>query len=56
MVQPTIPPVQAVQPNPSPVPVQPAPVQPAERDGNSEENAVEIPDSEDELVQEMTVP
>ena len=48
-----------------PVPAQPAPVQPAQvqpapaadevRDGNSEESALEVLDSEDELIQEMTL-
>ena len=44
-----------------PVPVQPAPVQPAQvqpapaADGNSEESALEVLDSKDELVQEMTL-
>ena len=46
-----------VQPVPAqPVPVQPAQVQPAPAaDGNSEESALEVLDSEDELVQEMTI-
>ena len=57
-------PVQPVpaQPVPAqPVPAQPAPVQPAQvqpapvADGNSEETALEVLDSEDELVQEMTL-
>ena len=57
-------PVQAVpvQPVPAqPVPAQPSPVQPAQvqpapaADGNSEESALEVLDSEDELVQEMTL-
>ena len=49
------------QPAPAqPVPVQPAQVQPAPaadevRDGNSEESALEVLDSEDELIQEMTL-
>ena len=50
------------QPVPAqPVPAQPAPVQPAQvqlapaADGNSEESALEILDSEDELVQDMTL-
>ena len=55
--------VQPVQPIPQPVqaaPAQPAPVQPAPaanelRDGSSEESALEVLDSEDELVQEMTL-
>ena len=45
-----------------PIPVQPAPVQPAQvqpapaaADGNSEESALEVLDSEDELVQDMTL-
>ena len=44
-----------------PVPVQPAPVQLAQvqpvpaADGNSEESALEVLDSEDELVQDMTL-
>ena len=43
-----------------PVPAQPAQVQPAPaadevRDGNSEESALEVLDSEDELIQEMTL-
>ena len=48
----------AVQPIPAqPAPVQPAQVQPAPAaaDGNSEESALEVLDSEDELVQEMTL-
>ena len=51
-----------VQPVPAqPVPAQPAPVQPAQvqpapvADGNSEESVLEVLDSEDELVQEMTL-
>ena len=55
--------VQPVQPIPQPVqpaPAQPAPAQPAPaangvRDGSSEESALEVLDSEDELVQEMTL-
>ena len=63
-VQPIPQPAQAgpVQPVPAqPVPVQPALVQPAQvqpapaADGNSEESALEVLDSEDELVQEMTL-
>ena len=63
-VQPMPQPAQAepVQPVPAqPVPAQPAPVQPAQvqpapaADGNSEESALEVLDSEDELVQEMTL-
>ena len=62
-VQPIPQPAQAepVQPVPAqPVPAQPAPVQPAQvqpapaADGNSEESALEVLDSEDELVQEIT--
>ena len=53
----------AVQPMPvqpaavQPIPVQPAQVQPAPvvADGNSEESALEVLDSEDELVQDMTL-
>ena len=60
--------VQPVQPIPAqpapvqPIPAQPAPVQPAQvqpapaaADGNSEESALEVLDSEDELVQDMTL-
>ena len=63
-VQPIPQPAQAelVQPVPEqPVPALPAPVQPAQvqpapaADGNSEESALEVLDSEDELVQEMTL-
>ena len=68
-VQPILQPAQAepaqpvpAQPVPSqPVPAQPAPVQPAQvqlapvADDNSEESALEVLDSEDELVQEMTL-
>ena len=54
------------QPVPAqPAPAQPAPVQPAQvqpapaangvRDGSSEESALEVLDSEDELVEEMTL-
>ena len=50
------------QPVPAqPVPAQPAPVQLAQvqpapaADGNSEESALEVLDSEDELVQDMTL-
>ena len=56
MPQPTQP--AAVQPIPAqPAPVQPAQVQPAPAaaDGNSEESALEVLDSEDELVQDMTL-
>ena len=58
----------AVQPMPvqpaamQSIPAQPAPVQPAQvqpapaaADGNSEESALEVLDSEDELVQDMTL-
>ena len=58
----------AVQPMPvqpaamQPIPAQPAPMQPAQvqpapavADGNSEESALEVLDSEDELVQDMTL-
>ena len=50
IVQPVPAPVAVVQPNP----VQPAQVQPAPvADGNLEESALEVLDSEDELVQSM---
>ena len=62
VVQPVQPIPQPAQPVPAqPVPAQPAPVQPAQvqpapaADGNSEESALEVLDSEDELVQEMTL-
>ena len=46
----------SVQPIPAqPAPVQPAQVQPAAADGNSEESALEVLDSEDELVQDMAL-
>ena len=48
----------AVQPIPAqPAQVQPAQVQPAPvaADGNSEESALEVLDSEDELIQDMTL-
>ena len=56
-------PMPAVQPMPvqpaavQPIPDQPAQVQPAPRvaDGNSEESALELLDSEDELVQNLTL-
>ena len=58
-------PVQPIPAQPAPVqpiPAQPAPVQPAQvqpapaaADGNSEESALEVLDSEDELVQDMTL-
>ena len=52
MVQPVPAPVAVIQPNQ----VQPAQVQPAPvADGNSEESALEVLDSEDELVQSMTL-
>ena len=52
IVQPVPPPVAVVQPNQvKPAQVQPAPV----ADGNSEESALEVLDSEDELVQSMTL-
>ena len=52
VVQPIPAQVAAVQPNP----VQPAQVQPAPvADGNSKESALEVLDSEDELVQSMTL-
>ena len=52
IVQPVPAPVAVVQPNQ----VQPAQVQPAPMaDGNSEESALEVLDSEDELVQSMTL-
>ena len=63
-VQPSPQPAQpaAEQPMPAqiaavqPIPVQPAQVQPAPvADGNSEESALEVLDSEDELVQDMTL-
>ena len=62
--------VQPVQPMPQPaqpvsvqsIPAQPAPAQPAQvqpalaaADGNSEESALEVLDSNDELVQDMTL-
>ena len=51
IVQPAPAPVAVIQPNQ----VQPAQVQPAPvADGNSEESALEVLDSEDELVQSMT--
>ena len=67
-VQPIPHPAQAApaQPVPAqPTPAQPAPVQPAQvqpapaadeiMDGSSEESALEVLDSEDELIQEMTL-
>ena len=64
VVQPVQPIPQPAQAAPAqPVPAQPAPVQPAQvwptpaadevRDGSSEESALEVSDSEDELIQEM---
>ena len=44
--------VQHVQPMPN---VQPPPAQPVVRDGSSEDTALEVLDSEDELVQDMTL-
>ena len=66
VVQPVQPIPQPVQPAPAqpspaqPASAQPAPAQPAPaangvRDGSSEESALEVLDSEDELVQEMTL-
>ena len=58
VVQPVQPMPQPVQPVPAqPAPVQPAQVQPAPEaaDGNSEESALEVLDSDDELVQDMTL-
>ena len=66
VVQPVQPIPQPAQAAPAqPVPAQPAPVQPAQvqpvpatdevRDGSSEESALEVLDSEDELIQEMTL-
>ena len=63
VVQPVQPMPQPAQPVPvQPVPAQPVPVQPARvqpapaaADGNSEESALEVLDSDDELVQDMTL-
>ena len=58
VVQPVQPMPQPAQPVPvQPIPAQPAPVQPAPAaaDGNSEESALEVLDSDDELVQDMTL-
>ena len=67
VVQPVQPIPQPAQPVPAqplpaqPVPAQPAPMQLAQvqpapaADGNSEESALEVLDSEDELVQDMTL-
>ena len=55
-VQPILAQPAPMQPIPAqPAPVQPAQVQPAAADGNSEESALEVLDSEDELVQDMTL-
>ena len=63
VVQPVQPMPQPAQPAPvQPIPAQPAPVQPAQvqpapvaANGNSEESALEVLDSDDELVQDMTL-
>ena len=68
VVQPVQPMPQPAQPAPvQPIPAQPAPVQPipaqpaqvqpapAAADGNSEESALKVLDSDDELVQHMTL-
>ena len=63
VVQPVQPMPQPAQPVPvQPVPAQPAPVQPAQvqpapaaADANCEESALEVLDSDDELVQDMTL-
>ena len=63
VVQPVQPMPQPAQPVPvQPIPAQPAPEQPAQvqpppaaANGNSEESALEILDSDDELVQDMTL-
>ena len=63
VVQPVQPMPKPAQPVPvQPIPAQPAPVQPAQvqstpaaADGNSEESALEVLDSDDELVQDMTL-
>ena len=63
VVQPVQPMPQPAQPAPvQPIPAQSAPVQPAQvqptpaaADGNSEESALEVLDSDDELVQDMTL-
>ena len=63
VVQPVQPMPQPAQPVPvQPISAQPAPVQPAQvqpppaaADGNSEESALEVLDSDDELVQDMTL-
>ena len=57
VVQPVQPIPQPAQAEPvQPVPAPPVPVQPAPAaDGNSEESALEVLDSEDELVQEMNL-
>ena len=63
VVQPIQPMPQSAQPAAvQPIPAQPAQVQPAQvqpapvaADGNSEESALEVLDSEDELIQDMTL-
>ena len=63
VVQPVQPMPQPAQPAPvQPIPAQPVPVQPAQvqpapvaANGNSEESALEVLDSDDELVQDMTL-
>ena len=63
VVQPVQPMPQPAQPVPvQPIPAQPAPVQPAqvqpapvEANGNSGESALEVLDSDDELVQDMSL-
>ena len=56
VVQPGRPTPQPVQPAPAqPAPTQPAPAANGVKDGSSEESALEVLDSEDELVQEMTL-
>ena len=63
VVQPVQPMHQPAQPVPvQPIPAQPAPVQPSQvqpppaaANGNSEESALEVLDSDDELVQDMTL-
>ena len=52
-MQPTSQPVQLAPAQPAPE--QPAPTANGVRDGSSEESALEVLDSEDELVQEMTL-
>ena len=56
--QPNHAPAPAPQPGPGPAPAPrpaPAPVPVADMDGSSQEAAVEVMDSEDELVQDMTL-